>query len=116
MRSNPDQLAFSAGEISPLLFGRTDYQRVQAGLRACRGFLPLRQGGVTRAPGTIYRGRTRADSRARLIAFEFAVDDAVVLEFTLNRMRVWRYGELVTAAGEPYMLVTPCHEDVLDRL
>lgn len=116
MRSNPDQLAFSAGEISPLLYGRTDYQRVQAGLRACRGFLPLRQGGVTRAPGTVYRGRTRADSRARLIAFEFAVDDAVVLEFTLNRMRVWRYGELVTAAGEPYMLVTPYHEDVLDRL
>ena len=116
MRSNPDQRAFSAGEISPLLYGRTDYQRVQAGLRTCRGFLPLRQGGVTRAPGTIWRGETRESRRARLLAFEFAADDAVVLEFTHRRMRVWRYSELVLVDGAPYELATPYDDSDLDAL
>ena len=117
MRSNPDQVAFSAGEISPLLYGRTDYQRVQAGLRTCRGFLPLRQGGVTRAPGTIWRGETRENRRARLLAFEFAADDAVVLEFTHRRMRVWRYSELVLVdGGAPYELATPYDDSDLDAL
>lgn len=116
MRLNPPQLTFSAGEVSPLLYGRTDYQRTQSGLRQCRGFLPLRQGPVTRAPGTLYRGRTRGDAAARLVAFQFAEDDAVVLEFTHLRMRVWRYGALVMAGASPYELVTPYPAASLGRL
>lgn len=117
-RSSPGQLSFAAGELSPLLAGRADYQRYQSGLSQCRGFLPLRQGGITRAPGTWYRGRTRLDARARLIDFEFAANDAVVLEFTPLAMRVWRYGELVLndVTGEPYVLVTPYDGAALDRL
>ena len=106
----------SAGEVSPLLWGRTDYQRVQTGLRRALGFVPLRQGGVTRAPGTIWRGNTRSESQARLIAFQFAADDAVVLEFTNLRMRVWRYGALVMDGGSPYELVTPYNAAAIARL
>lgn len=101
------QVAFSAGEISPLLHRRFDYTRVQTGLRSCRGFLPLRQGGVTRAPGTLHRGSTRLNQAARLVDFEFAENDALVLEFTDLRMRVWRYGQLVLSGPAPYELVTP---------
>jgi len=107
MRSSPPQYAMSSGEISPLLYGRPDYARVQTGLKKCRGFLPLRQGGVTRAPGTLYRGNTKSNSAAKLVAFEFAVNDAVVLEFSHNIMRVWRYGALVLSGGTPYELATP---------
>lgn len=106
----------SAGEISPLLWGRPDYQRVQTGLRRCLGFVPLRQGGVTRAPGTIWRGNTRTDQTARLIPFQFAADDAVVLEFTNLRMRVWRYGALVMDGASPYELVTPYTAAAVARL
>lgn len=98
-RVTRDQLSFSSGEISPLLHGRTDYQRFQTGLKSCVGFLPLRQGGVTRAPGTIFRGYTRNNAKARLIAFEFAKNDSLILELTPGWMRVWRYGQLVQAAG-----------------
>ncbi len=107
MKSAPPQYTMSAGEISPLLHGRPDYQRVQTGLKTCRGFLPMRQGGVTRAPGTLWKGNTKSDSAAILVAFEFAVNDAVVLEFTANIMRVWRYGVLVLSGGSPYELATP---------
>lgn len=114
--SRPPQFAFSSGEISPLLFSRPDYQRNQTGLRSCNGFIPLRQGGVTRAPGTIFRGYTRGNAKARLINFEFAENDALTLEFTNLRMRVWRYGALIMDGASPFELTTPYGEAVLDDL
>ncbi len=115
-RVSQPQYAFSSGEISPLLWGRPDYQRHQTGLRTCRGFIPLKEGGFTRAPGSLRRGNTRGDAPARLIGFIFAANDAVVLEFTALRMRVWRYGELVLSGGVPYELVTPYDAAAVARL
>ena len=107
-RTSPPQVAFSSGEIDPLLHRRFDYQRFQTGLAKCNGFLPLPQGGFTRAPGTWYRGATRGNAKAILVPFQFAADDALILEFTHLKMRVWRYGALVeTAPGVPYELTTP---------
>jgi hypothetical protein len=100
-------VAFSSGELDPLLHRRFDYQRFQTGLAKCNGFLPLQQGGFTRAPGTLYRGRTKNDALCVLVPFQFAANDALILEFTPNLMRVWRYGSLVMAGGVPYELVTP---------
>lgn len=115
-RSRPLQNAMSSGEISPLLYSRPDYQRYQTGLRTCNGFIPLRQGGATRAPGTIFRGYTRNNAKARLIDFEFSQFDALTLEFTAGYMRVWRYGSLITSSGQPYELATPYGESALDKL
>lgn len=120
-RQAQPQFAFSAGEVSPLLYARPDYQRTQQGLRAANGFLPLRQGGITRAPGTTYRGEVAggAVGAVRLISFEFSAGDAVVLEFTPNVMRVWRYGVLVDdpgSPGTPYQLVTQYDAASLSRL
>ncbi|WP_101339728.1 hypothetical protein [Cereibacter azotoformans] len=115
-RTSPPQVAFSSGELDPLLHRRFDYQRFQTGLAKCQGFLPLAQGGVTRAPGTIYRGRTRGDARCVLVPFSFAANDSCILEFTPGRMRVWRYGALVMSGGAPYELVTPFDEASLSSL
>lgn len=110
------QLAFSAGEISPLLHRRADYQRNQTGLAICNGFIPLRQGGFTRAPGTVFNGTTRGNQPGRLVDFEFAEDDALILEFTPGWLRFWRYGELVVKAGVPYEIATPYGADSLPLL
>jgi hypothetical protein len=115
-RTSPPQVAFSSGEIDPLLHRRFDYQRFQTGLASCRGFLPLPQGGFTRAPGTLHRGSTRGNAVARIIPFSFAADDSLVLEFTANIMRVWRYGALVMNGLVPFQLATPFGEASLPRL
>lgn len=115
-RSRTPQFSFSSGEISPLLFSRPDYQRNQTGLRSCNGYIPLRQGGATRGPGTKFLGYTHANAKARLINFEFAENDALTLEFTNLRMRVWRYGELVMDGASPFELATPYPEAVLGDL
>jgi hypothetical protein len=106
-RTSPPQVALSSGEISPLLHRRFDYQRFQTGVAKARGFLPMAEGALTRAPGTWYRGRTRGDAAARLVPFQFAANDACVLEFTEGKMRVWRYGALVMSGPSPYELTTP---------
>lgn len=113
-RTSPPQVAMSSGEVDPLLFRRFDYQRFQTGLAACRGFLPLVQGPVTRAPGTIYRGAAKAQSV--LVPFVFAANDAVVLEFSANAMRVWRYGVQIMSGPTPYELATPFGAASLPRL
>lgn len=117
-RSSPPQVAFSAGEIDPLLHRRFDYQRYQSGLAECHGFLPLPQGAFTRAPGSTVLGRTRGDQPAILVPFQFAADDAVVLEFTAGWMRVWRYGALVLKPdlSGPYELAVPFLADDLVNL
>lgn len=115
-RTSPPRYSFSSGEVSPLLHGRPDFQRHQTGLRTCRGFIPLKEGGLTRAPGSLRRGNTRENATARLIGFVFAANDAVVLEFTALRMRVWRYGQLVLFGGAPFELVTPYDQAAIRRL
>lgn len=115
-RTSPPQVAFSSGELDPLLHRRFDYQRFQTGLATCRGFLPLAQGGFTRAPGTLHRGTTRANGAATLIPFVFAANDSLVLEFTDGKMRVWRYGALVMSGPSPYELATPYGAASLPRL
>lgn len=116
-QTRPIQNTFSSSEIDPLLGARNDFQRFQTGLARASGFLPLRQGAFTRAPGTIFRGVTRNNQKAVRIPFEFAVNDTLALEFTHLKMRVWRYGELVTVSGgAPYDLDTPYTEDDLPNL
>lgn len=108
-RTSPPQVAFSAGEIDPLLHARFDYARFQTGLARCHGFLPLPQGGFTRAPGTTHLGFPANAFGCILIPFQFAANDAVMLEFTDRTMRVWRYGELVRTPdlASVYQLATP---------
>lgn len=115
-RTSPPQVAFSSGELDPLLHRRFDYQRFQTGLATCRGFLPLAQGGFTRAPGTLHRGATRGNAAAALIPFVFAANDSLVLEFTEGVMRVWRYGALVMSGASPYELASPFGAAALPRL
>jgi len=103
----PEQYNFASGEVSPLLHGRRDFQRVQTGVRTARGFMPLPQGPITRAPGTIFRGETKGNMPARLIPFEFAENDALTLELTAGTLRVWRYGDLVESGASAYELAIP---------
>lgn len=115
-QSRPLQNAFSSAELDPLLRERTDFQRFQTGLEKSVGFLPLRQGAFTRAPGTIYRGTTKDNKIARRLPFQFARNDSLSLEFTNEVMRVWRYGELVMDGGSPFELAVPFQEADLGKL
>lgn len=52
--TSPIQRSFSAGEISPQLYGHVDQQKYATGLRTCRNMPVMRHGGVVSRPGLQY--------------------------------------------------------------
>ncbi|MEL6886900.1 MAG: hypothetical protein AAFP87_20500 [Pseudomonadota bacterium] len=118
VRTSPPSPSAASGELSKLMFGRSDYVRFQNGLRKCRGFMVLPEGPVTRLPGTEYLGRTHNNQPARLMRFKFTDEDALLLEWTDQLLRFWRGDTLVPTPGGdvPYTLATPYSLDQAKQL
>lgn len=62
--SNKPLLLFSGGEITPLLAGRTDVERMPASCRTLQNMVVETQGPVTRRPGLQYIGSIKGGSIA----------------------------------------------------
>ncbi len=54
MKFKQQQYTFSAGELDPLVYGRSDLDRYFSGAETMQNVLPLPQGGFERSPGTEY--------------------------------------------------------------
>lgn len=89
-KSAPLLSSFNAGEWSPLVWGRSDLSRYRSACRRVENFLPLPQGAATRRPGTRFVAATRDDGPARLVPFEFSVEQAYVIEFGDRYLRLYR--------------------------
>lgn len=107
VRVSPPSLSAASGELSELMYARRDFVRFQNGARALRGFISLPEGPVTRLPGTRLMGFTKNNAPARLMAFQFRDEDAVLLEWTDLLLRFWRNGALVASGPGPYSIATP---------
>ncbi len=95
-----EQPSFAGGEIGPPLYSRIDTAKYQTALKRCRNFLVQKYGGVTRRPGTLMVGTIAGKTGdARLIPFRFSSDQAYVLEFTDEKMRVIKDGAYVLSAS-----------------
>lgn len=112
------QLKFSSGEISPKLYGRIDLEVYYAACKKMENFLPLQYGAAKRRPGLRLVNECKfPDRKARLIPFIFSNEQAYVLEFGHQYMRVhYNGGTIVNADGTPYEIVSPYTEDQLDRI
>lgn len=74
--------SFNAGELSPFLEGRIDFDKYPKGLKVCENFLPMVQGGLTKRPGTKRAFNTKdGTKRSRLIRFRYNNQQSYVLEF-----------------------------------
>jgi len=98
------QTSFAAGELSPLLWGRTDLGLYRQGLRRMRDFFPSRHGMAVSRPGTQYVGAL-ADPLTSAILVPFIVTDEVgyLLEFSFSgTVRAWRSGAVVWTGTAPF--------------
>jgi len=98
---------FNAGELSPLIDGRTDQEKYFAGCKTLCNFIPTVQGPATRRGGSRYLGRTRLAGRAWLSTFEFNQAQSYVLEFSDQRLRFWVNRGQLLSGPDPYEIVTP---------
>lgn len=103
------QRSFSRGEISPSLYARTDLAQYRIGLRTCRNFVIMRQGGASYRPGLIFSNEVKnsAQGQVRLIPFIFNKDDAMVMEFGNAYVRFTQNGAPVVNGSTPVEVVTP---------
>lgn len=77
---------FNYGEISPLLWNRLDAEFFRGACKRLENFIPLKEGGVTKRPGTIYvstcaLGPTDGTVKPTLIPFRTGVASARVIEY-----------------------------------
>mgnify|MGYP000010455731 FL=1 len=77
---------FSAGELSPTLYTRTDIQQYGNGAKTLKNVIPLVEGGVRKRPGTLYL--SEQVSAVRLIPFVVNSSKTYVLVFKPNLVQV----------------------------
>ena len=114
-RSAPSFSAFTAGEISPRLEGRTNLEKYSQGLSDLTNMVVMPHGGVTRRPGTEYLGEVKSSSvKTRLIPFQFKTSDTYILEFGNQIMRVFRNDlQVLTSSAKTITAITKANPGVL---
>lgn len=99
MRSNPAITSFNAGELSPLLGGRPDLEKWQAGLSRCENLITRVQGALQRRGGTRHVTATKGNTKTWAFPFVFDSGDAFLLIFGDGCIRFMRdRGVLVTGS------------------
>jgi hypothetical protein len=111
-QANIIQTNFTSGEISPLMYGRSDVTKYFNGAKKLQNFIVRPQGGIVRRTGTRYIAATKdSTKRSMLKEFIFSQSQAYLLEFGDLYMRVY--------SGVSYTgveIVTPWAATDLDQL
>lgn len=117
MKIRVDQASMAGGELSPLLFARTDYARYQVALETASNVVALPEGAITRTPGTDLIGFLHNEARPGLfIDFQASRTDTYMLVFNDGFMRIYKAGGLVLNLGLPYELAHPWTDAELETL
>lgn len=118
MKLNPIQTNFTAGELSPRLFGRQDIERYRNAVKSAENVFLLVQGGAIRRYGLRYTAKAKhADKHEILVPYVFSRSQAYMLEFGDAYFRVFfSDGGQVESGGLPYEVPTDYAEADLDEI
>jgi hypothetical protein len=116
-RATPILPSLNAGELSPYLEGRVDFDQYPKGFRKLENWVPLVQGPVTKRPGTRYVATSKHNDRQHIVKdFIFSDDDAYVLEIGHEYIRFYTDRGQVLSGGSVYEISTPYDEQDLTLL
>ncbi len=111
------QTSFSAGELSPSLFGRVDLDKYRLGCSTLRNFFVNYQGGASTRAGLLYIGTclqtTASGHPPRDIAFQYNINQGFVLEFGDPYMRVKFEGSYITESPKTITGITKANPAVI---
>lgn len=110
------QTNFTAGVLSPRLYGRVDIARYQNGAKTLENGNPLVHGGFLRRPGQRFIVPAKFNNkRARLIPYVFSTTQAYVVEVGDGYMRFFKNTAQILATPGPgaYEIVSPYTEALL---
>lgn len=107
------QQNYSAGELSKKLAGRYDLGVYYNGVEWLQNFIATVQGVASFRNGTIFVWNTRDNQEAILIPFEYNTEQAYILEFTNQKMRIIKDGGLVTMTAQAITGITKANPAVV---
>jgi hypothetical protein len=86
---------FAGGEVSPLLFARTDLPLFAKVLSRMQNFIAEPQGPARFRPGTVYVHHTRNNNPARFIEFQYSDVQSYLIEATEGYFRFYKDGAII---------------------
>jgi hypothetical protein len=93
------QPSFSAGELTPRLAARLDFQKYRSGLDTSENFVLLAEGGAMRRSGSRYIAEEEDSAvKGRLKKFQFSTVQAYMLEMGDQKLRFYRHQAQITVA------------------
>lgn len=102
------QPSFSSGELAPATYARVDLNRYFTGLRTCRNFMVMPEGGVRNRSGTKFLAEAKVSAqKSRLIPFQFSTEQTYILEFGVGYIRFYTNGGQLLNAGLTYEIASP---------
>ena len=102
------QSNFTKGELSPLLYGRTDLAMFYQAVEEATNVLSIPQGGLKKRPGTKYVDTQLGDGR--LENFSFSTEQNYLMVFTVDKMRVYKDDVLQATITTPYDTIEKIRE------
>lgn len=112
--ASPALTSFNAGELSPLLHGRTDFAKYASGCRTLLNYIPTVQGPIKQRAGTRFVAQAKtSDQRVWLARFEFSTSIAYMLEFGDQYVRFYTQHGRLEVGGTPVEVSTPYTQDSL---
>lgn len=110
--------AFTAGEIGPDAWERTDLEQHAKGCDEALNMIGLVTGPLASRGGFLDRGAVHDETRpSRAFGFSRATGDALFLELGHYTMRVWTpEGDPILSGGVPYVFATPWSADEVQQL
>lgn len=111
------KFTFVAGELGKILHGRHDLARHADAVKTAEGFVVLYEGGLTRAPGTMFVGELKDESqKGHLVPFDFGDGASYQLVVNDGLLRVVYDGAYVLSGASPYETAVPWPEAALDDI
>lgn len=108
------QTNFTAGELSPRLYGHVDFEKYKNGIKTGLNALCIPHGPIDRRPGFEFIKEVKTSAKAtRLLRFQFDQYNAYILEFGENYIRFYIDGGVVLSGGTPYEVTTTYTESEL---
>lgn len=104
---------FSAGEISPNMYGRHDLKAYYNGARRVENFITQVTGPAAFRPGTVFASRTRDNLIAFLYTFDISDSLSFVLEFTNLKVRFYRNNGQVRHTAQAITGITQANPAVV---
>lgn len=113
------QTNFTAGELSPRMYGRVDIARYQNGAMIIENCWPVVHGGAMRRYGTLYCAAAKnANKKSIVIPYVFNTQQAYIVEFGDLYVRFFfpNGSPIESSQGVPLELVSPYTEAMLSEL